>query len=116
MALEATVSFTGRVNVCPERVGVEKTGMTPAGRPLIDTVSAALNPPATVRLRFRLPLDPRAMVAVLALSASVNPGGGATVTMTIAVLVMPPPVAVIVIVWLPVVAPGEAVSVNTLAP
>lgn len=94
----------------------EKLGVTPTGIPVTVRFTGALNPPVSLSVTLKDPLDPRAIVPEEALSLSVKLGGGVTDTVSVTDRVNPPPVAVIVIVRLPTAAFELARSVKRLDP
>lgn len=94
----------------------EKLGVTPTGIPATTRFTGALNPPVSVSVTLKEPVEPRAIVCPVELSLNVKVGGGVTDTVRVTDSVNPPPFAVIVIVRLPTAAFKLATSVKTLDP
>ena len=93
----------------------EKLRLTPDGIPLTVNVTGELNPPVSVSVTLKLPLDPRVTVPDPGLSLRVKLGGAAIATASVTVLVTLPPFAVMVIERLPNAALAVALRVRVLA-
>ena len=95
-----------------------KLAVTPEGRPLADSATALLNPPATAVVMVDVPLLPCGTVTATGAAVTVKLGAtlAVTVSETEVVAVTPPPVPVISMVDVPAVALLLTVSVSVEDP
>jgi hypothetical protein len=99
-----------------DKVPLVKLAVTPEGMEDAESVTAELNPLATVVVKFTPPVAPIFTVTVDDAAASAKLGGGTTVSETGAVCCMPPPLPVTLTAYVPPTALEAAANVTTELP